>query len=128
MYITGPDVVKSVTNEVVSHQELGGAEVHNQKSGVAHFLYDNEQECFKQVRRLLRLPAPELQCQAEYRLRRATRPSRTDEALFTLVPDDPRLPYDMKKVINTIVDNGDFMEVQAQIRPQHHLRTGAAGG
>ena len=116
MYITGPDVVRSVTNEVVSHQELGGAEVHNQKSGVAHFLYDNEQECFKQVRRLLGfLPQ---NCNAKPKAIKTSDPSeRTEETLFTLVPDDPRLPYDMKKVINTIVDNGDFMEVQARFAP-----------
>ena len=116
MYITGPDVVKSVTNEIVSHQELGGAEVHNQKSGVAHFLYDNEKECFAQVRRLLGfLPQ---NCNAKPKAVQTNDPSeRTDEALFTLVPDDPRLPYDMKKVINTIVDNGDFMEVQSRFAP-----------
>jgi acetyl-CoA carboxylase carboxyltransferase component len=116
MYITGPDVVKSVTNEVVSHQELGGAEVHNTKSGVAHFLYDNEPECFKGTRRLLGfLPQ---NCNAKPKPIQSSDPSeRTDEALFTLVPDDPRLPYDMKKVINTIVDDGDFMEVQSRFAP-----------
>ncbi len=111
MYITGPDVVRSVTNEVVNHQELGGADVHNQKSGVAHFLYDNEQECFKQVKRLLTfLPQ---NCNAKPKtVKTGDNSERTDEALFTLVHDDPRRPYDMKKVIYSIVDSSDFMEVQ----------------
>ena len=113
MYITGPDVVRSVTNEVVTHQELGGAEVHNRQSGVAHFLYDNEPECFGQVRRLLSF-IPQ-NCNAKPRpVQPVDSPERTDESLLTLVPEDPRLPYDMKKVINTIVDGGDFMEVQPQ--------------
>jgi len=113
MYITGPDVVRSVTNEVVSHQDLGGADVHNQKSGVAHFLYDDEQECFRQVRRLFGFIPQNCNVKAPV-VKKDDNPERTDEALCTLVPDDPRLPYDMKKVINTIVDNGDFMEVQPQ--------------
>ncbi len=116
MYITGPDVVKSVTNEIVSHQELGGAEVHNQKSGVAHFLSDCEIDCFKQVRRLFGF-IPQ-NCNAKPATVKTDDPSdRTEESLFTLVPDDPRMPYDMKKVIHTIVDNGDFMEVQERFAP-----------
>jgi propionyl-CoA carboxylase beta chain len=113
MYITGPDVVRSVTNEVVSHQELGGADVHNRKSGVAHFLYDDEQECFKQVRRLFGF-IPQNCNTKPATVKTDDSPERTDESLCTLVPEDPRLPYDMKKVIATIVDNGDFMEVQPQ--------------
>ncbi|MCL2281167.1 MAG: acyl-CoA carboxylase subunit beta [Dehalococcoidia bacterium] len=113
MYITGPGVVKSVTNEVVSHQELGGAEAHSHKSGVAHFLYDNEQECFRQVKRLLSF-IPQNCTFKPPAVKIDDSPERCDETLSTIVPDDPRKPYDMKNIITAIVDNGDFMEVQSQ--------------
>ena len=116
MYITGPDVIKAVTGEKISHQELGGAEVHASKSGVAHFITDNEVACFKMVRRLLSLlpqnykaPLPEVKS--------SDNPERTDESLLNLIPDDPRKPYDMKKLITSVVDNGDFMEVHQYFAP-----------
>ena len=116
MYITGPDVVHSVTNEVISHQDLGGADVHNQKSGVAHFLHDNEQECLAQVRRLMGFLPQNCNSKTPF-VKTLDGPERIDESLLTLVPDDPRKPYDMKKVIGAIVDNEDFMEVQEQFAP-----------
>jgi acetyl-CoA carboxylase carboxyltransferase component len=112
MYITGPDVVRAVTNEVVSHQELGGAEVHTQKSGVAHFSYDSEKECFQNVRRLFSF-LPQNCNDKPLVLTTTDDPGRIDESLLNLAPEDPRQPYDMKKIISIIVDNTDFMEVQA---------------
>ncbi len=116
MYITGPDVVRAVTNEVVSHQELGGAEIHSQKSGVAHFYYESEEECFSNVRRLLSF-LPQNCHDSPPVVATGDDPGRTDGSLLTLVPEDPRRPYDMKKVISVIVDDADFMEVQADYAP-----------
>jgi propionyl-CoA carboxylase beta chain len=112
MYITGPDVVKAVTNESVSHQALGGSEVHAEKSGVAHFYFENEHECFRNVRRLLDFLPLNCNEKPPY-IASSDNPERIDESLLTLVPQDFRLPYDMKKVISVIVDGADFMEVQA---------------
>lgn len=116
MYITGPDVVRAVTGEEISHQELGGAEVHAKKSGVAHFVADSEAECFKMVRRLLgflpqsyKAPLPQVEPGDD--------PERTDESLLGLIPDDPRKPYDMMKLITSVVDNGDFVEVHRHFAP-----------
>ena len=116
MYITGPDVVKAVTHEKLSHQELGGAEVHARKSGVAHFVMDNEQDCFKQVRRLLAF-LPQHWQQKPPSVKNGDDPQRTDDSLRQLVPDDPKRAYDMKKLIDSITDNGDFMEVHSQFAP-----------
>ena len=116
MYITGPDVVKAVTGEEISHQELGGAEVHAQKSGVAHFIADSEAECFEAVRRLLsflpqsnKAPLPKVEA--------GDNPERTDENLLGLIPDDSKKAYDMMKLIISVVDNGDFMEVHQHFAP-----------
>jgi len=116
MYITGPDVVKAVTHEKLSHQELGGAEVHARKSGVAHFVNDNEADCFKEVRRLLAF-LPQHWQQKPPPVKTADDPQRTDEKLRNLIPDDTKRAYDMKKLINSITDNGDFMEVHSQFAP-----------
>jgi len=116
MYITGPDVVKAVTHEKLSHQELGGAEVHARKSGVAHFVMDNEQDCFKQVRRLLAF-LPQHWQQKPPSVKNGDDPQRTDDSLRQLEPEDPKRAYDMKKLIDSITDNGDFMEVHSQFAP-----------
>ena len=116
MYITGPDVVKAVTGEEISHQELGGAEVHASKRGVAHFVSDNEAECFKMVRRLLSFLPQSYQAPLP-KVEPSDDPERTDESLLGLIPDDPRKPYDMKKLITSVVDNGDFMEVHQRFAP-----------
>ena len=110
MYITGPDVVKAVTGEAISHQELGGAEVHASKSGVAHFIADSEAECFEAVRRLLGF-LPQKYGDSPPVLEPSDDPERTDDSLLGLIPDDPRKAYDMKRLIHSVVDNGDFMEV-----------------
>jgi propionyl-CoA carboxylase beta chain len=109
-YITGPEVVKTVTGEEISLEELGGAMVNATKSGNAHFAVDTEQECFQLVRKLLSfLP----QSYQEFPPFEDTgdNPERTDKELLHLVPDSSVKPYDMQRVITKVVDNGDFLEV-----------------
>src|SRR5467141_2314258 len=110
MFVTGPDVIKTVTHEEVSKQELGGAMTHNEKSGVAHFVSRDDADCLAMIRELMSfLPSNNL----EDPPRRATSdtPSRRDESLNTLVPADPQKPYDMKDAVHCIVDDGYFFEV-----------------
>ncbi len=116
MYLTGPDVVKAVTGEEVSHEQLGGAMVHTQKSGVAHFAPDTEQDCFQAVRRLLSF-LPQNNTLGPPVVEPTDDPNRTDENLLSLVPDNPNKAYDMKQLITTVVDNGDFMEVHRYFAP-----------
>ncbi|WP_374991254.1 acyl-CoA carboxylase subunit beta [Streptomyces sp. LHD-70] len=110
MFITGPDVVRAVTGEEISHNGLGGADVHAEVSGVAHFAYDDEQSCLEEVRYLLSLlPANNRERPPAVA---ATDPAeRRCEALLDLVPLDGNRPYDMRKVIEEIVDDGEHMEV-----------------
>ncbi len=116
MYITGPDVIKAVTGEKISHEELGGAMTHAQKSGVAHFVADNEPECFQMVRRLLSF-LPQNNMDDPPTVEPTDDPARTDESLLNLVPSDPNDAYDMKEVIIRVVDNRDFMEVHQYFAP-----------
>ena len=111
MFVTGPDVVKTVTNETVSAEELGGAKVHTTKSSVADGAYDNDVEALLQVRRLIDfLPAQQPRRRAgDPELRRSRSRRR---GLDTLVPDNPNKPYDMKELILKVVDEGDFFEIQ----------------
>ena len=111
MFITGPKVVKSVTGEDVTVEQLGGAKVHATKSGVTHFVAATEDEAMAEIRRLVSFipqnnmeEAPLVECTDD--------PARIEDSLNEIVPDDPNKPYNMKDIINTIVDNGDFMEVQ----------------
>ena len=110
MFVTGPAVVKSVTGETVTQEELGGALVHSQKSGVAHFASDSEEEALATIRELISfLPQNNL---SEAPLLPTEDPvGRTDDALNTLVPDQPNKAYDMYAVIRSIVDDGRFLEV-----------------
>jgi len=110
MFITGPDVVKTVTGEDVTQEELGGAMTHATKSGVATFVADDEQSCIEQVRYLVSfLPSNNLEDPPHFA---ATDPvDRLCENVVDLVPDSPNRPYDMKKVIADVVDDGDFFEV-----------------
>ncbi len=110
MYITGPDVIKAVTGEEVSHEELGGAMAHASVSGVAHFAIDSEEQCFEQVRRLISyLPSNNMEDPPV--VESTDDPERTNDGLATLVPEDPSKPYDMKDLIQEVVDDGDFLEV-----------------
>ena len=110
MFVTGPDVVKTVTNEIVTAEELGGASVHATKSSIADGAYDNDVECLLQMRRLIDFLPPNFSAGApEW-------PSfddaeRTDASLDTLVPDNPNKPYDIKELIAKVVDEGDFFEL-----------------
>ncbi|MBB5336635.1 methylmalonyl-CoA decarboxylase subunit alpha [Pectinatus brassicae] len=111
MFITGPAVIKSVTAEEVSAEQLGGAMTHNSTSGVAHFAAENEQDCIEQIRYLLSfLPSNNMDDAPE--VNTGDDPSRMDESLNTVVPDNPNMPYDMKDVIRSLVDNGEFYESQ----------------
>ena len=110
MFVTGPDVIKAVTHEDVTFEELGGAVVHASESGVAHFAAENEEDALFLVQQLVGyLPnnnmddPPVLAAQDD--------PLRQDEELDSLVPDNPNRPYDMKLIIRHIVDNGQFLEV-----------------
>jgi methylmalonyl-CoA decarboxylase subunit alpha len=111
MFITGPQVIKTVTGEIVSAEELGGAMTHNRVSGNAHFLSASEEECLDAIRRLIRyLPGNSLEKSPT--LITPNDLNRTIDTLDTLIPDHPNKPYDILDVILAIVDNGDFMEYQ----------------
>ncbi|VBB06336.1 carboxyl transferase [Lucifera butyrica] len=112
MFITGPQVIKSVTAEEVTAEALGGAMTHNSTSGVAHFAAENDDDCIKQIRYLLSfLPSNNLE-DAPAR-ETGDSPNRMDEGLNSLLPDNSNQPYNMKDVIKSIVDNGEFYEVHA---------------
>jgi len=110
MFVTGPKVVKTVTHEEVTSEELGGADTHATKSGVAHFACDGEVDCIEKVKKLLSFmpqnnleDTPFIECTDDIH--------RTDPELDSIVPEDPNKPYDIKDVITRVVDHGDFMEV-----------------
>jgi len=110
MFVTGPEVVKSVTHEEVTSEELGGAGTHNETSGVAHFAAESEEHALYLVRNLLSfIPSnnleepPRRECEDD--------PLRTEESLDTLIPDNPNKPYDMREIIHLVVDQGEFFEV-----------------
>jgi propionyl-CoA carboxylase beta chain len=110
MFITGPDVVKSVTHEKVSFDELGGARIHAEKSGVAHFMEDDDESCLEEIRKLFDyLPLNNMEDPP--RIESADDPNRMDEELNNIIPDNPNQPYEMKVVIQKVVDEGSFFEV-----------------
>jgi propionyl-CoA carboxylase beta chain len=111
MFITGPEVIRVTTGEQVNFDQLGGAEVHNETSGVAHFLAQTEDECFQQTRELLAF-MPQSNEDAPPRRAPTDDPSRLAPELTDLVPENPKEAYDIKDVILRIADNGEFMEVQ----------------
>ena len=127
MYITGPDVIRAVTGEDVTHEELGGAIAHGTRSGVAHFVCESEDECLGQVRRLLGflpsnnmadpLPTPTIDD-----------PERTDESLASIVPDEPNRAYDILDVVLRIVDDADFLEVHQAYAPNIVVGFGRLNG
>jgi propionyl-CoA carboxylase beta chain len=110
MFITGPDVIKAVTGEEVTFEELGGAMTHASRSGVASFVAGDEEECLQLVRYLLSfLPSNNLEDPPAYAA--TDDPERLDEGLDLVVPDSPKEPYDMHEVIRRVVDDGEFLEV-----------------
>ncbi len=110
MFVTGPDVVKTVTHEDVTFEELGGASVHNSKSGVAHFAAESEADCLYMIRRLLSY-LPQNNMEDPLFVKTNDDALRMDGALNSIVPDNPNKPYDIKEVIRLIVDSGEFFEV-----------------
>jgi acetyl-CoA carboxylase carboxyltransferase component len=110
MHITGPDVIKAVTREEVTSEELGGAMVHNTKSGVAHFAAEDEEDCIFLTKKLLSF-IPQNNMEDPPFVPTSDPPDRMDKALDSIVPDSPTRAYDMKDVIRHVVDNGDFFEV-----------------
>ena len=118
MFITGPEVIKTVTGEEVAFEDLGGARTHNTKSGVAHYMASDEDDALEYVKNLLSfLPSnnmdevPFLDVEADMEI------SDADRMLDTIIPDSPNQPYDMHKVIETIVDDGEFLETQSLFAP-----------
>ena len=113
MFVTGPNVVKTVTHEEVSSEELGGAMTHASKSGVAHFACENEAETITALKKLLKY-IPQNNCEDPPWAECTDPLDREDEALNKIVPDNPNHPYDIKDVINLIVDRGSFFEVHEE--------------
>ena len=111
MFVTGPDVVKTVTNEDVTFEELGGALIHNTLSGVSHFAADNEQHCIQAIRQLLSYIPQNNLAEPPYR-KPSDDPLRMEMELDTLVPDNPNRPYDMKDILKRVLDDGEFFELQ----------------
>ncbi|HET9590145.1 MAG TPA: acyl-CoA carboxylase subunit beta [Anaerolineales bacterium] len=113
MFVTGPDVVKAVTHEEVSFEDLGGASVHSEKSGVCHIAADSEADTLYLIRKLLGY-LPQNNMEDPPFILGGDDPLRMDESLDTMIPDDPGRPYDIKDLIRLIVDNGQFFEIHEQ--------------
>src|SRR5438034_741488 len=111
MFVTGPNVLKTVTHEDVTFEELGGSMVHNSTSGVAHFSCPSEPDCIRMIRRLLSY-IPSNNVDDSPRFIPVDLPTRAEEALNTIIPDNPNKPYDMQEIIKYIVDDGNFFQVQ----------------
>jgi len=127
MFVTGPDVIRAVTHEAVSADELGGATTHATTSGVAHFAADSEEECLALIRELLTFLPPN---NVDDPPLRPTRDpvDRRDESLQALVPEQPNKPYDMKEVVRTVLDDHYFFEVHAGFAPNLIVGFGRLGG
>ncbi|MBI51816.1 MAG: methylmalonyl-CoA carboxyltransferase [Chloroflexi bacterium] len=110
MFITGPDVIQAVTGEKTTPEELGGALSHNSKSGVAHFASKNEEETFEEVRRLISF-IPLNNLDSSPKRQSSDNANRSNDNLKKIVPDDESVPYDVREVIEEIIDDGDFLEV-----------------
>jgi propionyl-CoA carboxylase beta chain len=127
MFVTGPDVIKAVTHEEVSSEELGGAATHGTTSGVAHFAAESEDECLALIRELMTfLPQNNLE---DPPVRSTTDPAdRVDEELQKVVPDQPNKPYDIKDIVQPVLDDKYFFEVQAGYAPNIVVGFGRLGG
>jgi propionyl-CoA carboxylase beta chain len=118
MFITGPDVIKTVTGENVSMEELGGGRTHNTKSGNAHYLAADEEDAISYVRTLIGfLPQNNLEDAPAFEVENARDPDDIDRDLDSLIPDSPNQPYDMHEVISRVLDDADFLEVQTLFAP-----------
>ena len=127
MYITGPDVIKAVIGEEVTHEELGGTLPHNTKSGVSHFVLETEEECFLEVRRLLTfLPSNNMEDPVVQELFEPKSPTNPD--LLKIVPSESSKTYDMHEVLLNIIDDHDFMEIQKDYAPNIVIGFGRLAG
>ena len=125
MYITGPDVVKQVTGEDTTHEELGGSESHMTKSGVCHFIYNSEIDCFNNVKKLLDyLPQNNQESVQDIKV---TKPE-LNENMSDILPENSNVPYDMNLIINNIIDKNSFMEVQKNYAENIIIGFGKIGG
>ncbi len=113
MFVTGPEVIKTVTHEEVTKEDLGGAHTHNAKSGVAHFVADNDEQTLMMIRELLSF-LPSNNMEETPIVPSGDRIDRDDEKLQELIPADPNKPYDMHELINSVIDNQHFLEVMSQ--------------
>ncbi|HUF50476.1 MAG TPA: acyl-CoA carboxylase subunit beta [Longimicrobiales bacterium] len=127
MFVTGPNVVKTVTHETIDMEGLGGADVHASVSGVAHFACDSELECLESIRTLLRF-LPQNNREDPPRVESDDPVDRADEDLLALVPDEPSRPYDMHDVIRRVVDNGEFYDVHRDYAPNIIVGLAHLGG
>ena len=116
MFVTGPDVVKTVLGEEISFEDLGGAMTHGTKSGVAHFVVKNEYDCMDYIRKLLSY-IPQNNSQEPPTVKTDDDPNRLDHNLINIIPENPLQPYDMKDIIHSIVDNHEFFEVHKLFAP-----------
>ena len=116
MFVTGPNVIKEVTKEDVSFEDLGGAMTHNTKSGVAHFAVEDDEACIAAIRRLLSF-LPQNNVDDPPRVKPLDRPDRMEPRLSEIVPPESNRPYDMKEVVRLVVDDGDFFEVHEHFAP-----------
>ncbi|MBW8750838.1 MAG: acyl-CoA carboxylase subunit beta [Propionibacteriales bacterium] len=129
MFITGPDVIKTVTGEDVTMEELGGARTHNTKSGNAHYMGADEDDAIEYVKALLSyLPQNNLDEAPTYPEQADLEPSELDRALDTLIPDSPNQPYDMHTVIEAVLDDEDFLEVMPLFAPNILIGFGRVEG
>jgi propionyl-CoA carboxylase beta chain len=127
MFVTGPEVVQTVTHEEITKEDLGGATTHNSKSGVAHFMSDNDEQALLLIRELLGyLPSNNME-DPPFKPT-ADDVHREDDILQTIVPTDPNKPYDMKEIILAVVDNGNFFEVQPHYAPNIIVGFARIGG
>lgn len=127
MFITGPEVIKAVTHESVTMEELGGAETHNTASGVAHFAAENEEHTLALIRELLSY-IPDNNMEDPLEKETSDPPDRTNEKLNFMVPDDPNLPYDIRNVIQEVLDESYFFEVQEHFAKNIVIGFGRLGG
>ena len=128
MYITGPDVIKTVTGEDVTHEELGGAASHATRSGVTHFVLDSEEECLEEVRRLLSF-LPSNNVEDSQPVAPTTDPATREEPdLRYLAPDDSNRPYDMRDLIYKVADDEEFLEVHQSFAPNIVVGFGRMNG
>jgi propionyl-CoA carboxylase beta chain len=127
MFITGPEVVKAVTGEEITQEELGGADSHGMLSGVSHFTLESEEECMDTIRHLLSF-LPQNNLDEPPAADSNDDPERTDEILRSIVPDDSAKAYDMLDVISRVVDNGDFLNVQRDFAPNIIVGFARLGG